>query len=304
MSGFIRDDDLLPTEECDDLVEVREGRTARIGAMGIVRALPTKGRRTIGAWCLIDVMLPGDELDPDPLEIGPHPHIGLSTVTWILDGEALHSDSLGTEQLIRPGEVNLMTAGNGVAHAELGTGGGVLGIQMWIAQPESTRFGAPAFEHHRDLPVADLGSGTATVFVGSLAGETSPSRTDTALVGADLRLGRGSVTLEADPTFEYAIVPVDGRVALNGAVVDEGFLGMITAPTRVLRIEAEGPSRVLLIGGEPLGEPLTMWWNFVGRSKDEITAAWRDWQDGDTDRYPEFASVLDRIDAPTPPWIR
>jgi hypothetical protein len=293
-----------PVEEFDDVVEVREGRTARIGTMGIVRALPTKGRRTIGGWCLVDVMLPGDELNPDPLEIGPHPHIGLSTVTWILEGEALHSDSLGTEQLIRPGQLNLMTAGNGVAHAELGTTGGVRGIQMWVAQPEVTRHGPPDFEHHGELPGLDLGNGEGTVFLGTLAGTTSPARTDSPLVGVDLRMRRGTVVFEADPSFEYGIVPVDGSVRLNGAIVEEGYLGLITSPTAELHIETLGDARAILIGGAPLEAPLTMWWNFVARSKDEITEAWRDWQDGDTDRYPEFRSVLDRIDAPTPPRVR
>ena len=304
VSGFITDSNDASAEFFDDPVKVREGRTARIGNMGIVRALPTKGRRTIGAWCLLDVMLPGDELDPDPLEIGPHPHTGLSTVTWLLEGEALHSDSLGTEQIIRPGQLNLMSAGSGVAHAELSGASGVRGIQMWVAQPDATRTASAGFEHHSDLPVADLKTGQATVFVGSLAGADSPARQDTPLLGADLTLGSGSITLPADPTFEYGIVPVDGRLVLNGAIVEEGWLGMITESTETLVIESEGPARAILIGGEPLGWPLSMWWNFVGRTKDEITDAWRDWQAGDTDRYPEFPSVLDRIDAPTPPWIR
>lgn len=304
MSGFISEQDMTADERCDDVVEVRESRVTHIGEMGIVRALPTKGRRTIGAWCLVDVMQPGDELDPDPLEIGPHPHIGLSTVTWLLEGEALHSDSLGTEQVIKPGQLNLMSAGRGVAHAELSDHRGVQGIQMWVAQPDDTRLGPAGFEHHGELPVADLGNGTATVFVGSLAGAVSPARQDTALLGADLDLRGGAVVVDADPSFEYGIVPVDGRVKCNGAIVEEGWLGMITSPTEILHVEAEGPARVLLIGGEPLGWRLSMWWNFVGRSKDEITEAWRDWRDGDTDRYPEFASVLDRIEAPTPPWVR
>jgi len=302
MSGPISasDDNALPG---DDLVEVREGRTATIGRMGIVRALPTKGRRTIGAWCLVDVMLPGDELEPDPLEIGPHPHIGLSTVTWLLEGEALHSDSLGTEQLIRPGQLNLMTSGGGVAHAELGTGKGVHGIQMWVAQPERTRHGAASFQHLADTPKSDLGAGEATVFVGSLEGATSPARTDTPLMGAELSLRPGTVELEADPTFEYGLVPIDGPVRLNGAIVEPGYLGLITSPTELLQLEAQGETRALLIGGEPLDEKLYMWWNFVARTRDEVTEAWRDWQAGDTDRYPEFASVLDRIDAPRPPWL-
>lgn len=304
MSGFVTDQGMTPDEPCRDSVEVRESRVARIGEMGIVRALPTKGRRTIGAWCLLDVMQPGDELDPDPLEIGPHPHIGLSTVTWLLEGEALHSDSLGTHQMIEPGQLNLMSAGRGVAHAELSSERGVRGIQMWVAQPDDSRMGDPGFEHHAELPEADLGIGSARVFIGSLGDAVSPARQDTRLLGADLDLTAGSVAVEADPAFEYGIVPVDGRLKLNGAIVEEGWLGMITSPTEVLSIETEGPTRAILIGGEPLGWPLSMWWNFVGRTREEITEAWRDWQAGDTDRYPEFDSVLDRIDAPIPPWIR
>src|SRR5207247_3440774 len=117
-------------------IEVREGRSTQVGRMGVLRVLPTKGRRTVGPWCFVDLIRPEDVADPPPLEIGPHPHIGLATVTWLFKGSALHSDSLGTEQLIRPGQLNLMTAGHGIAHAELGVetaSGGIIGAQMWLA---------------------------------------------------------------------------------------------------------------------------------------------------------------------------
>lgn len=287
-----------------DTVEVREPRIASIGTMGVARALPTKGRRTIGAWCLFDLMLPGDEIDPDPLEIGPHPHIGLATVTWLFSGEAIHSDSLGTEIAIRPGGLNLMSAGRGIAHAEISDERGVHGVQMWVAQPEETRHGDRAFEHHDELPVVDLGTGQATVFLGALGDVRSPARTDTSLVGAELALGPGSVTIAADPHFEYAVVPVDSPLLVNGAVVEPGHLGMILGGTETLRVDARGPTRAMLIGGEPLGERVQMWWNFVGRSRSELEQAWRDWESGDTDRFPEFASRLDRIEAPRPIWVR
>ena len=133
-------------------IEVREGRSATVGATTVTRILPTKGRRTIGPWCFVDLILPPDFEDPHPLEIGPHPHTGLATVTWLLEGSALHSDSLGTEQPIHPGQLNLMTAGRGIAHAELGTTTGIHGVQMWLAQPEQTRHGASRFQHVPDLP--------------------------------------------------------------------------------------------------------------------------------------------------------
>lgn len=304
MSGPIRDEDQSETEASHDTVEVREGRIAMVGNLGVVRVLPTKGRRTVGAWCFVDMMLPGDDIEPDPMEIGPHPHIGLQTVTWLLRGEALHSDSLGTEQLIRAGQLNLMTSGYGIAHAELGAEAGVLGLQMWIALPEETRHGTSAFEHHAELPKHDLGTGEATVILGSLGTTASPARTDTPLVGADLTLGKGEATVVADPTFEYGLVPVEGRVKINGAIVEPGYLGLIPAGGRSLRIEADHTdTRAMLIGGEPLGERIQMWWNFVARSRDELTQAWRDWDTGNTDRFAAFTSSLDRIEAPHPMWV-
>src|SRR6266498_976963 len=163
-------------------IEVREGRSAQVGKMGVLRVLPTKRRRTVGPWCFVDLIHPGDILEPPRLEIGPHPHIGLATATWLFRGSALHSDSLGTEQLIRPGELNLMTAGRGIAHAELGVetpGGvgvdGVMGAQMWLALPDGTRDGNSRFEHHAELPTADLGAGHARVIVGGLSGAHSPA---------------------------------------------------------------------------------------------------------------------------------
>ena len=304
MSGPVRDEDTDHTED-PPVVEVREGRVANVGNLGVVRVLPTKGRRTVGAWCFVDMMLPGDEIEPDPMEIGPHPHIGLATVTWLLEGAAIHSDSLGSEQRIEPGQLNLMTSGNGVAHAELGVEPGVLGLQMWIAQPEETRHGPSAFEHHAELPRHDLGIGEATVILGSLEAATSPARTDTRLVGAELSLGKGETTLTADTGFEYGLVPVEGTIKINEAIVEPGSLALIPPGGHTLHIEsAHDGARAMLIGGEPLGERVQMWWNFVARSRDELTQAWRDWDDGDTARFPEFRSVLDRIEAPRPIWVK
>ena len=307
MSGPIRDsdNDVSAGDTVTGNVEVRESRVAKVGNLGVVRALPTKGRRTVGAWCLVDVMQPSDALEPDPMEIGPHPHIGLHTVTWLLQGEALHSDSLGTEQPLRPGQLNLMTSGRGIAHAELGTSPGVLGIQMWIAQPDGTRHGDPAFEHHGELPRADLATGEAIVMVGSLGEATSPARTDTRLIGAELSLGKGEATIPADATFEYALIPIEGVLKVNESIVEPGFMGLIPTGTDELLIEAgDSGARAMLIGGEPFGQQVAMWWNFVARSKDELTSAWRDWDSGDTDRFPEFASILDRIEAPRPMWVQ
>lgn len=284
-------------------VEVRQGRQTTVGGMEIARVLPTKGRRTIGAWCFVDLMLPPDAHDPDPLEIGPHPHIGLHTVTWLFTGEALHTDSLGTEQVIRPGQLNLMTAGDGIAHAELSVPEGVQGAQMWIAQPETTRHGPPAFEHHARLPRVELGEGEVTVIAGSFREARSPARTDSELVGLDLRL-KEAAEIELRRDFEYGFVPVDQPVKVGEAIVEPGWLGLVERGPESVRLEPSGAgTRLLVIGGVPLGESIQMWWNFVARSKEEMAEAWRAWQAHDTDRFGPVSSRLARLDAPRPPWL-
>ncbi len=307
MSGPIRPADAECEDEALRGVEVREGRRAEVGGLPIARVLPTKGRRTVGPWCFVDLMGPEEVLDPDPMEVGPHPHTGLSTVTWLLSGEALHTDSLGTEQVIRPGQLNLMTAGRGIAHAELGTPDeATRGVQMWLAQPDATRNGANAFEHHGDLPRLALDGAEVALLVGGLGeGPTSPARQDHPTVGAQLDLrAAGGVEVPLDATFEHGLVPLDGPVLVAGQVVEVGSLALVPAGAEVLPLEVRTPGRAMLLGGAPLGEDVKMWWNFVARTTDEITAAWRAWRDHDTDRFGPVPSILDRIDAPTPPWVR
>ncbi|MCC5950063.1 MAG: pirin family protein [Nitriliruptoraceae bacterium] len=303
MSGPMQPADLDCEDERLDGVEAREGRATLVGGLPVARVLPTKGRRTVGAWCFVDLMGPMDAVDPDPLEVGPHPHIGLSTVTWLHAGEALHTDSLGTEQLIRPGQLNLMTAGHGIAHAELAAAPPFNGAQLWIAQPEGTRHGASTFEHHEDLPEVDLGHGVATVLIGAHQGAVSSARADTPLVGLDLAVRRGRVVLPTERHFEHAVVPVEGRVKVGPEVIEPGWIALVPAGIEELPIETErDDSRLLVLGGEPLGEKVQMWWNFVARDRDEITAAWREWRDR-TDRFGAVPTDLERIEAPRPPWL-
>ncbi len=163
-------------------VEITDSRASRVGAIGVRRALPRRDRRSVGPWCFVDHMGPAPVSADRGMDVAPHPHIGLQTATWLLEGEALRRDSLGSEQVIRPGQLNLMTAGHGVAHSEEGTGsyrGNLHGAQLWIAQPSATRDGPAAFEHHSELPRRELGAAVATVIVGDLDGTTSPARHDT-----------------------------------------------------------------------------------------------------------------------------
>jgi quercetin 2,3-dioxygenase len=296
-------------EACEDErlrpIELREGRRTEVGGLPVTRVLPTKGRRTVGAWCFVDCAGPADAEEPDPMEVGPHPHIGLSTVTWLLEGEAVHTDSIGTEQLIRPSQLNLMTAGHGIGHAELAARPPFRAVQLWIAQPEATRHGERSFEHHAALPEVELdGGGSAVVFVGGFGGVRSPARVDSPLVGADVQPGRGRRSLSLEPSFEHAVVPLDGRVLVGGEVVEPGWLALLPEGRDELAVETERrDARFLVLGGEPRGERIAMWWNFVARDREELTAAYRDWEARDEDRFPPVPSSLARIAAPRPPWL-
>jgi redox-sensitive bicupin YhaK (pirin superfamily) len=291
-------------------VEVTPSREATVGRARVRRALPRRARRTVGAWCFVDHLGPTTATDEGGIDIGPHPHIGLQTVTWLLAGEVLHRDSLGSEQLIRPGQLNLMTAGRGVAHAEEGTGyrGDLHGVQLWVAQPDATRSGDPAFEHHAELPRHEGPGFEATVLVGDLDGTrtASPARRDTDHVGMDLSV-HGDATLPLRADFEHALVVLAGEVVVAGEeVVRPGalaYLGLGRDELAVATAGAGDGARVLLLGGVPFDAPVLMWWNFVGRTKDEIGAAFDDWTDGDEARFGPVRSHLDRIGAPLPPWL-
>ena len=311
MSGPVDERDTSGSDRGMTSIEVREGRSTHIGQLAIARVLPTKNRRTIGPWCFVDLMQADDVERPPPLEIGPHPHIGLATVTWLFSGSALHSDSLGSEQLIRPGQLNLMTAGNGIAHAEEGVDTestwddtGTMGVQMWLAQTETTRHGSSAFQHVDTLPEVDVGKSRARVLIGELAGVRSPAEFAHPSIGIDLTLG-GATTLPIDERFEHGVVPVDKPVKVENEIVEPGSLAIIPAGRQEMSLDARSyPARFMVLGGEPLGDRVKMWWNFVARTTDELTQAWRDWRDGNDDRFGPVPSQLERMDAPTPPWIR
>jgi len=304
MSGPVQPVDVAIEQGPLARIDIREGRSTTVGGVPISRVLPTKGRRTVGPWCFVDLILPPDFDDPHPLEVGPHPHTGLATVTWLLEGEAIHNDSLGSEQPIRPGQLNLMSAGNGIAHSELGTTQGIHGLQMWLAQPEETRHGDSRFEHIPDLPVVGFPTGEATVIIGELEGSRSPAEVDWGTVGLDVSLRDTRIELPVVPEFEYAVIPIDHKLKVDDAIVEPGWLALVPTGAHNLPIEGSGDgARFLVVGGEPLGEPIEMWWNFVARSKDEITEAWRSWQAHDLDRFGTVSSKLARIDAPAPPWL-
>ena len=243
-----------------------------------------------------------------PGGIGPHPHIGLQTVTWLLSGELLHRDSLGSEQSIRPGQLNLMTAGHGIAHAEESrtpSGATVHGIQLWVAQPDATRDGASAFEHHRELPQVDLERGRATVLVGELLGARSDARADTDHHGWELRLEPGTSTVPLQPGHEHALIVLEGSASLgpgDGAPrLHPGQVALVRPGRDELPLAAAEATTLMVLGGSPFPDPIHMWWNFVGRDRDAIDRAWADRNDDDG-RFGATGSAMARIDVGPPPW--
>lgn len=267
-----------------DGLELTDAREARVGDMTVRRLLPLRLRRSVGAWCFVDHYGPMSVDGVAGMQVPPHPHIGLQTVTWLFTGNVLHRDSLGSEQMIRPGQLNLMTAGRGIAHAEESPeehDPELHGVQLWVALPDVHRGVEPAFEHHAELPSTNAGGFGITVFMGALAGASSPATAFSAIVGAELTAReRARTGLRLTPEFEHVIFVVDGTAEVEGTPLGPGHLLYLPTGRERVNIAARGDSRLLLLGGVPLGEPLLMWWNFVARTPEEIAAARAEWGEG------------------------
>ncbi|WP_116475325.1 pirin family protein [Zobellella maritima] len=258
-------------------------RTADVGGIPVARAIPTKQRRLIGAWCFLDHAGPVTFTDNSPgLRVGPHPHIGLQTFTWMLEGEVLHRDSLGNEQVIRPHQVNLMTAGHGIAHTEESVSGGqsLHGAQLWIALPLADKDTPPRFDHYPRLPTWSRDGLDYTLLVGDYLSHKAPTLTFSPLVGIDLYATRQvSTTLSLQPDFEYGLFVLEGNLELQGECFTVNELAYLGLHRSDISISLTPGSRVLLVGGEPLDEDIFIWWNFVGHSKADIAQALADWND-------------------------
>ncbi len=273
--------------------------------MLVRRTLPGRDVRSVGPWCFVDHYGPTRPPGASVMDVPPHPHTGLQTVSWLLQGTVEHLDSLGSRATIRPGELNLMTSGHGIAHSEESAGAVVPlhGVQLWVALPDSDRHQAPHFEHHADLPTWSDGPMRATVLLGTIDGASSPARTYSPVVGAELRLSassRGRVPLDAG--FEHAVLLLAGSATADGVPLDAGSLLYLGGSRTELALTADSAATVLLLGGAPFEEDLLMWWNFVGRSHDEITQARAEWAAGPNAR---FGSVIghngERLAAPALP---
>lgn len=293
------------------LVERITSHVSDVGGLPIQRALPSARRRNIGAWCFADHA--GPATTERRLRVGPHPHTGLSTFSWLIEGEILHRDSLGSEQVLRPGQVNLMTAGRGISHSEEGLTERIHLAQLWIALPEAERERAPSFQHFAELPQAALDAGwEATVLVGDFAGLRSPVPSFTPLLGVDLAAsGPACATLALDPAFEHGLLLLEGELQASPAGHDgvepvaPGTLLYLGTGCASVELRCAGATRLLLLGGEPWAQPPLLWWNFVGRDPAELPVWAADWAREDGGRFGVVGGdVGPRIAAPPLPSLR
>ncbi len=291
-------------------VEVLSAREVPLGgprAMLVRRTLPQRQRSLIGAWCFVDHYGPEDVTRTAGMDVAPHPHTGLQTVSWLFSGEIEHRDSAGVHAMVRPGELNLMTAGAGISHSEVSTPDTTIlhGAQLWVVLPESARDTRRDFTHHIPAPVA-LDGAQVRVFLGEVAGELSPVPTFTPLLGAEIVLDPyASVALEVRPDFEHGVLSDRGDLRIADTDLLNGDLGYMGLGTTSVTIANTGPrsARCLLLGGQPFTEELIMWWNFVGRAHDEIASYREQWETG-AERFGSVAGYVgshDRIPAPTLP---
>ncbi|MFJ7083278.1 pirin family protein [Streptomyces griseus] len=248
------------------------------------RLLPNLGRRMVGAWAFVDHYGPDDIADEPGMQVPPHPHMGLQTVSWLHDGEVLHRDSLGSLQTVRPRELGLMTSGRAISHSEESPKDHARllhGAQLWVALPDAHRSVEPHFQHHTDLPVVTAPGLAATVILGELDGTASPGTTYTPIVGADVTLTAGAqARLPLDPDFEYAVLTMSGEAEVDGVPVLPGSMLYLGCGRTELPLRAVSDAGLMLLGGEPFEEELVMFWNWIGRTHEEIAQAREDWMNG------------------------
>jgi len=287
MSRSPENEPSCPVGDTPGVELVIEGRARDLGGFRVLRTLPSGPRRSVGPFVFLDHMGPVDLAPGAGMDVRPHPHIGLATITYLLAGEIVHRDSLGTVQTIRPGDVNWMVAGRGVAHSERtppelrARGSRTLGLQTWVALPRDREDIAPSFEHHpqRALPVVERDGARLRVIAGSAWGETAPTSVLAPTLYAHATLAAGAVLEVDDEHAERAAYVIDGEITCGGRTFGAGALIVLRPQARVV-IGAGTAANVMLVGGAPLDGPRHIWWNFVSSSTERIEQAKADWRDG------------------------
>jgi redox-sensitive bicupin YhaK (pirin superfamily) len=285
-------------------------RSRDIGGFEVRRALPSAQRRMVGPFVFFDHMGPALFQPGKGIDVRPHPHIGLATVTYLFDGEILHRDSLGTVQPIRPGDVNWMTAGRGIAHSERtgpearAAGGTLAGIQSWIALPKRQEETEPGFAHFpkAQLPTIEAEGVKLRLIVGAAFGLRAPAPVFSDMFYADAALAAGARLVLPAEYEERAIYVADGAIEIAGQTFGSGQL-LVFRPGDAIDLRAQAASRVLLLGGEPMDGPRHLWWNFVSSSKERIEQAKADWKAGRFGPVPGDAEFIPLPEEP-PPQVR
>ena len=282
--------DTVAAESCialgatDARIEAYANRELTLGSLKISRALPIKERRLVGPWCFLDRFGPLTFNNGKPMDVAPHPHIGLQTVTWLLDGEVAHDDSLGYRSILRPGGLNVMTSGGGIAHAEQTPPdhtGRLNGAQLWVALPDQHRHMTATFEGLADVPIVESRAGLIRVFAGTHQGQTSAATFFSELLGADVEVHRRqTLELPLKPQFEHALLLLSGDAMLGDQPLENRVLYYLGTTRSHAHVSSRKGCRLLLIGGPPFPEPILMWWNFVARTQEEIAEARADWEQG------------------------
>lgn len=296
-------DEVVMTIESNDKkteLQLITARSKDVGGIPVARVLPTRERRLIGAWCFLDHAGPTVfKGNSEGMKVAPHPHTGLQTFTWMIEGEVLHRDSLGYEQVIRPRQVNLMTAGYGISHSEdtYGANHKLHAVQLWIALPEAVKDTIPRFDHYPILPNWLEGQTQFHLLVGEYGAYKAPTLSFSPLVGVDIIAQKSvehSLTLQSE--FEYGIFVIEGAVIVDGQHVGTNQLVYLGKNNSEVVVRFASNSHILLLGGEPLNETILMWWNFIGRTKAEIIEAVEAWNQG----HPSFGQVFNDDRSPTP----
>ncbi|MCO8099695.1 pirin family protein [Acinetobacter indicus] len=301
--------ELSHSDDCEKYIQqfIQEVplRRAEIGQGTVIkRALPSRHKRMIGAWCFLDHAGPVSFPQGDGLDVGPHPHIGLQTFTWMIEGTLMHTDSIGSKQLIRPKQVNLMTAGQGISHTEVAPEQEthMHAAQLWIALPDAKRNMPSRFDHYPELPMVSRDGVEFTVLVGEFLETRSPVEVHSPLLAVDLTAAETVRTrLQLNPAFEYGFMALEGTAHINQHELNEDNMVVLEPGLQDIEIELHQGARVLLLGGEPFESAILLWWNFVGRTQEELSEAREQWVNQD----PRFGSIPDyngpRLEAPALP---
>lgn len=283
-------------------IAARKGRLAE--GVEVARLLPTRERRMVGAWCFLDHLGPVAFPAGQGMHVGAHPHTHLQTFTWMIEGEILHRDSLGSEQVIRAGQVNLMTAGHGIAHTEdtVRDGDRLHAVQLWIALPQAVADQPPAFEHYAQVPQWREQGCDWVLMAGHYAGHTAPTRLFSPLLGMEVLASETcEVQLTLDASFEYGLVALEGGFAVENMALAADELLYLPPGGSAVHVRLQAGTRLLVLGGEPLGESVLMWWNFLGADWASIRAYRAQWEQSDVRFGPPLQALQHRIAAPALP---